>query len=478
MTLLQILKNHGLRCIWMCLLILPFSSWHVSADVMHGTYAYTVLGPDQQALLRSITSDSSCPAGYWNNGNPIHFEVRSHPTLVPARPDQAQSEQSTTDLRVLVCETTWPHHVTSAQVGGRWLQGPRLSYSKILILGDSGCRLKASENAFQDCNDPRAWPFPVLTQVAAAMQPDLVVHIGDLHYRESPCPAKQSGCAESTWGYGWPAWRSDFFEPAYPLLQVPWIWVRGNHESCARAGQGWMRFLDPRPFHPHLSCDDPLHDAQADFTPPYQIALNDLTRLWVFDSSKASGKSPSQGDPVVATHQRQLQTLQAASTETFNVFLSHHPYTALVQTPKGQLRETGTTGLKSALHAAFGDNLLPPQFQLSLHGHLHFFEALLADPGRASTMILGNSGSMMEAMPAGAAPENQLLAHGTRLKQLVSHAEFGFAMLTHQTNHALSAWRLTEFNAQGQALFECQLSPSKASCLPMSPIQNTNPRQR
>ena len=55
--------------------------------------------------------------------------------------------------------------------------------------------------------------------------------------------------------------------------------VRGNHESCARAGQGWMRFLDPRPFHPHLSCDDPLHDAQADFTPPYQIALNDLYSL-------------------------------------------------------------------------------------------------------------------------------------------------------------------------------------------------------
>ena len=31
---------------------------------------------------------------------------------------------------------------------------------------------------------------------------------------------------------------------------APWIVVRGNHESCSRAGQGWWRFLDPRPLAP------------------------------------------------------------------------------------------------------------------------------------------------------------------------------------------------------------------------------------
>ncbi len=52
-------------------------------------------------------------------------------------------------------------------------------------------------------------------------------------------------CAGSPWGYGWDAWNADFFTPAAPLLAAaPWAAVRGNHESCARAGQGWWRFLD------------------------------------------------------------------------------------------------------------------------------------------------------------------------------------------------------------------------------------------
>ena len=71
------------------------------------------------------------------------------------------------------------------------------------------------------------------------MHPDLVVHVGDYHYRENACPAGDAGCSTSPWGYGWDAWDADFFTPAKRLLAVaPWIVVRGNHESCDRAGQG------------------------------------------------------------------------------------------------------------------------------------------------------------------------------------------------------------------------------------------------
>ncbi len=75
-----------------------------------------------------------------------------------------------------------------------------------------------------------------------------MIHVGDYVYRETPCPEGNTTCAGSPWGYGWDVWNADFFEPAAPLLaNAPWLVVRGNHENCARAGEGWLRFLDPLP---------------------------------------------------------------------------------------------------------------------------------------------------------------------------------------------------------------------------------------
>ena len=46
------------------------------------------------------------------------------------------------------------------------------------------------------------------------MQPDLVIHVGDYHYRESPCADGNEGCAGSPWGYGFDAWQADFLASA------------------------------------------------------------------------------------------------------------------------------------------------------------------------------------------------------------------------------------------------------------------------
>jgi hypothetical protein len=44
----------------------------------------------------------------------------------------------------------------------------------------------------------------------------------------------------------WSAWRDDFFMPATRLMKTsPWLFVRGNHELCSRAGPGWFYLLDP-----------------------------------------------------------------------------------------------------------------------------------------------------------------------------------------------------------------------------------------
>ncbi|MGS0757955.1 metallophosphoesterase, partial [Roseateles sp. GG27B] len=146
-------------------------------------------------------------------------------------------------------------------------------------------------NAFQDCNDPAAWPFAAVARSAAAKRPDLVVHIGDMHYRESPCPADRSGCSGSAWGYGDDAWQADFFRPAAPLLAAaPWLFVRGNHESCGRAGLGWFRFFDARRWQPQNSCVDPQNDSVADFTAPFAVPLTADTQLLVFDTASVSSR--------------------------------------------------------------------------------------------------------------------------------------------------------------------------------------------
>src|SRR5580693_2482600 len=85
--------------------------------------------------------------------------------------------------------------------------------------------------------------------------------------------------------YGWDSWNADLFEPAVPLLAAaPWIMVRGNHEDCSRAGEGWFRFLDRAP----------LEAACRDFTGIFVARLGDFG-LVVVDGAKADDPQGDMG---------------------------------------------------------------------------------------------------------------------------------------------------------------------------------------
>src|ERR1700741_4107213 len=75
---------------------------------------------------------------------------------------------------------------------------PKPAPERILVLGDTGCRIKGS--LVQPCNEPTQWPFAALAQAAAKCKPDLVIHVGDYLYRETPCPAGNTGCAGTPYG--------------------------------------------------------------------------------------------------------------------------------------------------------------------------------------------------------------------------------------------------------------------------------------
>ena len=160
-------------------------------------------------------------------------------------------------------------------VSGTALPVPVANPQRILVLGDTGCRLKGA--VLQACNDPAKWPFPEVAAAAASLKPDLVIHLGDYLYRESACPAGNLGCAGSPWGDNWTSWQADFFTPAAPLLAAaPIVLARGNHEDCKRAGPGWMRLQGPAAFDQRAPC--------ATHQPLYTVDLGGLT-LAVLDDA-------------------------------------------------------------------------------------------------------------------------------------------------------------------------------------------------
>ena len=207
------------------------------------------------------------------------------------------------------------------------------------MLGDTGCKIKLSDGAFQRCNDHAAWPLAAVADAAASVAPDLVIHVGDYLYRENACPAGNAGCAGSPWGYGWDAWEADLFAPAAKLMAVaPWIVVRGNHESCARAGQGWWRLIDPRPFAPRQDCNDPGDDAIGDYSEPYAVPLGAAagadTQFIVFDSSLVGVAPLAPSSAMFRTYRAELErafALAARRPQAF--FMNHHPVLAFAPNP-------------------------------------------------------------------------------------------------------------------------------------------------
>jgi len=355
-------------------------------------------------------------------------------------------------------------------VADHTLAAPHREIRRIVLLGDSGCRMKASENAFQHCLAPSAWPFAQIARLAADMAPDLVVHVGDLHYRESPCPIQRPGCTNSPWGYGFDAWQADFFEPARPLLaRAPWVFVRGNHESCARAGQGWFRWLDSQPWTPTRSCDLTLHDDTADYSAPYAVALSDQTQLLVFDSSKTSGKALPPTSVAYRMYRAQLEQVQAlAAAKPNNLFLSHHPLQVFKPVRDGQAPTAdGNRGLQSVFSALYPDTLLPPSVSLALHGHVHVFEAISFDTPHPVSLVLGNSGSLNEGAPPASMPPGTPADSGARVADYATQPGYGFATLDMVGEARAGHWLLTEYNAAGQALIRCDIQHKTSRCRPV-----------
>jgi hypothetical protein len=358
-----------------------------------GLVARAIVVPD-------ASGNAACPT-IRINGAESTMAVRAPAvTDVASRGDFYGSSRSV-DFPVLTCEARLPAQISSVAVAGKPLKvaSATAKLGRIVVIGDTGCRLKgptayvqaadgttSGGDRLQDCTDTAAWAWPRIATVAASFAPDLVIHNGDMHYREGfPAGIEKlwGGAANAANGgserdnatvqakfasagildsitFGWRAWEEDFFKAAGPLLSAaPWALTRGNHELCDRAAQGWYRFLDPRNFPragaAYARSDEPEYDGPnaasnnyvrgrsfsvakncSQYTDPVAAVLGDL-HLVLIDVGMmndtpglSSSMGATNGDHVRTARQLSAVSALAASRDPAKVtwLVGHKPFFA------------------------------------------------------------------------------------------------------------------------------------------------------
>jgi hypothetical protein len=280
---------------------------------------------------------------------------------------------------------------------------------RIVIFGDTGCRIKITDKKaqIQACNDPASWPFPKVAKAAAAWKPDLVIHVGDYHYRDADCPKDHPECAGTVPGDNLTSWKQDFFQPAAPLLAAaPWIFVRGNHEDCEHGGTGWFHFFD---LNPYTTC--------IQRTSPRTVSFPGREFL-IVDSAYKENIEPS------------LQ--QAARPREHTWLVTHRP----LLTKGADIPEE--MGYK--LPKDWDENL-----SALFVGHVHLVSLNRFHDKRPPEFILGNGGSSLAE--SGQTPKQKREADETE------YDDFGFTTLESQGG---TVWEMVVHNVDGKDMIRCR----------------------
>ena len=385
---------------------------------------------------------------------------------------------------VLVCETLYPvGEAASAVMGGHQRDLPMVSLAtprRIVVLGDSGCRGQ-TERKPQSCvgdGYDKMWPFGMISSEGAEDRPDFIIHVGDYNYRGTPrsivLPPRATGYAQALKvnvfdtgdlddedepripigpGYfsqnvpgspipdSWANWRDDFFIPSSRLLAAaPWIFNRGNHELCSRAGPGWFYLLDAAspllgPGRKQNACPPQLpmgwrvgawppppalpFEGQT-FptlpTPPFRLRLGDLNFI-VLDSSDAGDAVLFAREHYIAQFRRVAALLAEDPKPTW--LATHRPIWGVVKKDKGGPAGDAPYGFinvteQAALAAAFPEGL-SSHLAMVIAGHMHRFQATGFDGRRPPQLVVGTGGMQLSntlPMPAPDSPKRPVRVPG------------------------------------------------------------------
>jgi predicted phosphodiesterase len=353
-----------------------------------------------------------------------------------------------------VCQGVIPASAKAASINGRALPKVKRNPKKILVLGDTGCRIKAgSEDGpanpadwrMQDCNDATAWPFVTVAANAAKEKPDLVIHVGDYLYRESDCKGVK-GCPGGPFGDHIATWRADFFTPAKPLLEAaPWIFVRGNHEDCKRAGNGWFSLLDTGTSN---------STACVENAKPFVLTVGGM-KYAVLDTSDAEDAAPAKPSPKfnaqVALFTGYLKDISGQGMAG-GWILSHRPVWSIRE------GRNSIAILNAALEAAW-KQAQPKDVGLLVAGHTHTFELIAFADSHPAQMVIGNGGTALAKAVTSYSKKDPVVTQN-QIKSFDEDHEWGYSVFTGRAGK----WKVAVENEKAHKDLTCKIEAEKAAC--------------
>lgn len=338
-----------------------------------------------------------------------------------------------------VCYARVPAGTKSIHLAGITLPVPvNTTPEHIIVMGDTGCRVSAKHGLYQACNNSSIWPFEKIAGSAATFSPELIIYTGDYIYRESPCPAGNKGCAGTPYGDNQATWEADWLLPSHPIrTAAPIVFLRGNHESCARAGNGWFRYLDPRPY--TGQCQQT--------TAPWLMEAGSL-RLVILDTSDLKGADKKTLSGLYAEQLVETDVL----LEGPGWLVTHRPFWGF-----GADDDTGEpVKLTDVLQDAARRAGMPREVRLLIGAHLHLAEILGFGRQRPPQLIVGNSGT--ELVPETVPPE---YIDGLKILNQRVFYQYGFVSMEPA---AEKDWNIVFRDVEGRAIQRCLFSGGIVDC--------------
>ena len=435
--------------------------------------AYVLFGQSEAGttvpMLRIIVDgvNSDCPS-LQNLGSTQAVELSMSPRINP----------DPLNFPITVCEAKYHTDMAGSMAGSTFVL-PKVTsdVANVAIFGDSGC--KESDQTCEATSP--TWPFANLAKQAASATPlpDVVLHMGDYNYRGTPGSIKIKGLQKkvsvydagdnTTQGlcqipggyYGqnspgsespdsWSNWQADFFTPAKPLLAAaPWIFARGNHELCSRAGPGWFYLLDSNSgllgkYAKQLHCPQAGNAQPLVLSPPYLVNLGSLDVV-VLDSANACDSGLLNSDSYVNQFTMVQGLINNADGNKKQTWLqTHRPLWGVDKLDTGG--KCGPQGsdkycyVNQTLQYANRQSPLPSEVDLVVSGHMHRFQVVGFSTDHPQQLIVGNSGvELATTHPKKAA---ELMIDGTEAT-VMGTSEFGYMSIDVGQNY----WTGTLLNA-------------------------------
>ena len=383
-----------------CTLISFFSHAATKVEAAYVLYGQATDGsalPMARVIIDGV--DQTCPVLQSDDvsQSPIEMSLRVNPNKV--------------NFPVTVCEAVYPF-ATAMYIANSEVKLPSVNkdITDVTIFGDTGC--KSSD---QDCTlDSKNWPFPSLILAAdrSSNKADVILHMGDYNYSGTPgnigikgMPQKVSvydagdntaqGLCQIPGAYygqntvgsefpdSWAHWQSDFFKAAKPLFsQSPWIFARGNHELCSRAGLGWFYFLDPNSsllgeYQSQLSCPLASNPTPTVLSSPYLVSFPSLN-IAVLDSANACDYGQLNSESYLNQYALLQQLIHNADKGQQTWLQMHRPLWGV-----DSLDTSGSCGgnpsdkycyVNQTMQTAQHKFELPKSVNLVVSGHMHRFQ--------------------------------------------------------------------------------------------------------